>query len=308
MSRWPTPRIVALDHGVAGALARIFGLGQVQDVALAARGWVSLNVTWRLLTSSGAWALKEVTREARDHLEAAAAIELAASRLGVAAPRIVRAETGSVTAVIDGRVFRCHEFVDGDRPGDDLRRRDAVSVGEALGRIHAPALTFDPRLMTQVVFGEDHWKALIERGERAAATWTGALIAALPGILRAEDEAAAWRSIPHRWIGSHRDIRPDNALRVGEQIVLVDWDGAGPVVQGREVAGALRWWRPHDDAFLDAYRGVIGDVDLSEGSGEDGGLVWWLETNVQHALQPPGDQEREWAVGALAANFIPAGL
>lgn len=165
------------------------------------------------------------------------------------------------------------------------------------------ALPFDPLLIAQVVFGEDHWAELIDGGARISAPWTGALKAALPGILGAEDEAAEWRRRSHRWIGSHRDVRPDNALRLGERLLLVDWDGARPVVQGREVAGALRWWRPHEDPFLRAYVDVVGDVDLDEGAGEDGGLVWWLETNVQHALSLPGDQEREWAVSALAANF-----
>ncbi len=56
-------------------------------------------------------------------------------------------------------------------------------------------------------------------------------------------------------------------------------------------------------SFLRAYVGIAGDVDIDEGAGEDGGLVWWLKTNVQHALALPDDEERNSAVAALAANF-----
>lgn len=282
----------------------MFGLGEVRDVALAARGWVSLNVTWRFTSASGVWAVKEVSRESRYLLEAAAQIELAAGRLGLAVPEVIRTTEGEVTAIVAGRVFRCHEFVDGDRPADALRESDAASAGTELGCLHAAALPWDPILMTQTVFGEEHWLDLIGRGERISAPWVSELRAALHGILMAEQQAAEWRLRKHRWIGSHRDVRPDNALRAVDRLVLVDWDGAGPVVQGKEVAGALKWWHPHESTFLTAYMGVVGDVDLDEGSGEDGGLVWWLETNVEHALALPGDEERDWAVGALAANFV----
>lgn len=293
-----------LGQAVASTLADAFDLGDVCDVALAARGWVSLNVTWRISTGRGVWAVKEVARESRAELEAAAEIESAAGALGVLQPGLVRSTTGSVTVSVAGRVFRCHEFIDGGSPAQDLRQDDAEAAGRALGLIHAAELTWDPVLMPTTVFGESHWLTLIDRGIGVAAPWVGAVRIALPGILRAEAAATKWRDRPHRWVGSHRDLRPENSLRVDGDLVLVDWDGAGPVVRGREVAGALRWWQPHGDAFLAAYNDAAGEVDLREGSGEDGGLVWWLETNVQHALALPGDEEREWAVSALAANFV----
>jgi Ser/Thr protein kinase RdoA (MazF antagonist) len=303
VSASPTPRTVDLEPNAATAVARAFGLGEVRDVALAARGWASLNVTWALSTTSGVWAVKEVTRESREELEAAAEIESAAEHLGISIPRMIRAKTGTVTTMFGGRVFRCHEFVDGDRPAEDVRASDAAAAGAALARLHAAALPWDPILMTQTVFGEDHWMRLVERGERVAASWASGLRAALPAILSAERAATHWRRRSHRWIGSHRDVRPDNALRVADQLVLLDWDGAGPIVPGREVAGTLRWWSPHSDTFLNAYVEVAGDVELDESPGEDGGLVWWLETNVERALALPRDQERAWAVSTLATNF-----
>lgn len=301
----PKPRRVDLDPSTADGVARAFGLGDVEGVSLAARGWVSLNVTWRIATSTGLWAIKEIARESPDQLEAAAAIELAAADKGVQMPRLRWTTEGAVAARVEGRVFRCHEFVVGDVPTGDLRV-DAQGAGAALGRIHRALLAWDPVLMTTTVFGEQHWIELVGRGEQLQAPWTDQLRRALPRIADAETKARAWTEVDRGWIGSHRDVRPDNTLRVGDRLLLVDWDGAGPVVAGREVAGALRWWHPHEAAFLQAYVDEAGEVDLDEGAGEDGGLVWWLETNVQHALELPGDEERAWAVAALAASFMPS--
>lgn len=211
-----------------------------------------------------------------------------------------------MAARVGGRVFRCHEFVAGVCPTEDLQVHDAEAAGAALGQVHRASLPWDRVLFTRTVFGEAHWLDLVRCGHQMQAPWTDDLRRALPGIEHAERAAREWFQVDRRWIGSHRDVRPDNALRLGDRLSLVDWDGAGPVVPGREVAGALRWWRPHEEAFLRAYVEVAGDVDLDEGAGEDGGLVWWLETNVQHALQLPGDEERAWAVTALAANFVSA--
>ena len=299
----PRQRVVTLEPDDARAVAERFALGDVESVAMAARGWASLNVTWRIRTTLGAWAVKDVARESPPELEAAAEIELAAEQLGVLLPRVVPSRAGTITATVGGRVFRCHEFVTGEPPTGALRATEAASAGEALGLIHHAELPWKPESMHANTFGEAHWHDLIDRAARLGAPWTKQVRAAMPAILAAEELAAEWWRRPHRWIGSHRDVRPDNALRSDAGLLLVDWDAAGPVVQGREVERTLPWWEPHADTFLRGYQNVVGDVDLDEGHGDDGGLGWWLETNVRHALALPGDDERNWAVSALVANF-----
>jgi Ser/Thr protein kinase RdoA (MazF antagonist) len=303
---WPRPRVVELPERVAAAVGAAFGLGAVEDVALAARGWVSLNVLWRFDTAGGAFAVKEVTRDSPAALEAAAVVEEGAARAGVDLPPLVRtADGGAVTATVEGRVFRCHRFVEGGVvPTASLRAEDARAAGAALGRVHAAHLPPDEvRPSPPRRWGRAHWEALLARGADAGAPWVDALAAAVPAVLDAETEAAAWAAIPRRWIGGHNDLRPDNALRVDDRLLLVDWDSAGPAVAGREVAGALRWWAPFEDELVAGYADVAGRPDLDEGAGEDGTLVWWLELNVRAALAAPGDEERAWAVAALAAGF-----
>jgi thiamine kinase-like enzyme len=195
--------------------------------------------------------------------------------------------------------------MEGVIPKDDLQRAEAEVAGRALGTLHRLALSWEPVLqLAPNVYGAEHWERLVQAGEEVGASWVPTLRAAVPGLLAKEQAAAEWFGVPRRWIGSHRDVRPDNTLRTAEGLLLVDWDGAGPVVQGAELARALPWWRPHADAFLAAYLDVAGDVDLREGEGDSGELIWWLETNVGHALASPQDAERSWAVAALASNFL----
>lgn len=288
----------------AEELAAGFGLGAVRTVALAARGWVSLNVLWRLTTDAGVWAVKEITRESTEALEAASEIERAAAAAGIPIAPVVLSGAGPVSIEVGTRRFRCHGFIDGEVPTGTLSARDAEQAGGALGTLHALDLPWAPHLMTPTVFGYDRWTRLIERGAELAAPWVDSLRAALPGVLAAEEEAKAWAAVPRRWVGSHRDVRPENSIRRDGRLVLVDWDGAGPIVPEVEVAGALRWWQPHEHAFVRAYTEVVGAIDFTVGQGENGGLVWWLHTNVEHALAAPEDGERGWAVDALAANFI----
>ena len=300
----PAPRHVHLSVEDAQLISAHFDLGAVQEVTLAARGWVSLNVVWRIATSTGVWAVKEITRDDAPTIESAIEIELGAADAGIGIAPVVLTEAGRAAVEIEGRRFRCHGFVEGDVPTSSLTLDDAEQAGRALGTLHALDLPWAPHLMVPTVFGLDDWNGLIDDGEESGATWVDILRMALPAILAAESEAEAWASAPRRWVGSHRDVRPDNTIRSDGRLVFVDWDGAGPIVAEVEVAGALRWWHPHEDGFLRAYTEAAGEVDLSVGRGENGGLIWWLHTNVEHALAAPADGERAWAVTALAANFI----
>ena len=111
-----TAKAVRLPTEVAENVAAAFGLGTARSTTLAARGWASLNLLWRVETSSGTWALKEVTREPPAWLEAAARIEHAAHAAGVAVAPVVRTTSGAVCAQVLGRVFRAHAWVEGVAP------------------------------------------------------------------------------------------------------------------------------------------------------------------------------------------------
>lgn len=293
-------------HETAVSVAEHFLLGEVvENPEPVAAGWALHNVIWRFTTDTGMWAVKELGgREPASHLEAAATLEAQVHRLGIPSPEPVSGRDGHWLVVIEGRAFRCHHWVTGTCPTADLTERDADLAGQALARLHNLRLPWHSNcLKPPYGWGDQHWRNNVERADSAGLHWAPRLAEILDWILDVEAAAVEWASRPHRWVASHRDVRPDNTLRSDGEVLLVDWDSAGPVVPGGEVANVLRWWTPHEDAFLDGYTATAGNVDLREGDGEGGGLVWWLETNVRLALDRPDDSHRQDAVGALLRDL-----
>jgi Ser/Thr protein kinase RdoA (MazF antagonist) len=294
------------NRDVAEAVARAFGLGKILSTpCLVETGWADHNSLWRFDTRVGSWAVKQLGREPDAQIENAATIEAAAHAAGVPCPPPVQTIGGTWTLGLEGRRFRCHGWVDGVTPTDDLSQEDAFAAGGAIGHLHTLDLPCDPPDPSLNVRGEAHWRTHIDRSAGLGLEWADHLARALPQILAVEDEARLWHTRPHRWVASHRDVRPDNTLRTTDQVVLVDWDAAGAVVAGREVATALRWWAPHQAHFIRGYASMAGDVDLSEGNGEDGSLLGWLELNVRLAIEEPHLVVRQAAVAALLDDLFP---
>lgn len=223
---------------------------------------------------------------------------------GIPSPQPIPGEGRRWLVAVEGRVFRCHRWASGVLPTSSLTSRDAHQAGRALGELQRLALPSPDECITPPhAWVKSHWRALIAEATELGLGWNEDLAHTIDWILAIESEAKRWVSGGHRWVGSHRDVRPDNALRVNDELLLVDWDAAGPAIPGREVAKAMRWWAPHDAEFLAVYTSVAGTVDLHEGAGEDGGLVWWLETNVRLALARPADPVRQEAVMALLTDI-----
>src|SRR4051812_7461253 len=87
----------------AGALSSAFALGPVIEPArCVATGRGGHNRMWRLQTSSGAWAMKEVRRDLPPSIERSFGIECEAVARGVPAPEPSPSTEGNVYAHVDG--------------------------------------------------------------------------------------------------------------------------------------------------------------------------------------------------------------
>jgi Ser/Thr protein kinase RdoA (MazF antagonist) len=132
----------------ARELAAAFYLGApIAPPEWVARGWGGHNQVWRLTTSRGKWAIKQVGRDLSLDLDNTLALEFAAYAGGVPMPRPAPTRRGKCFAVVDGRRYRCHEWCGWCRVA--LARHapaTAAAVGGVLARLHGLRLPLSSHL------------------------------------------------------------------------------------------------------------------------------------------------------------------
>ena len=299
-----------MDAADVRAVCTAFRIGDPLGPPTEVRGGL-VNRMWRLATARGIFAVKEMNRDfgRADYLasfDRAFALEQAAFAIGVPMPRpIVDAETGGCLAELpstDGPpiTVRVHAWMDGVPLENSVRHPPEVAarVGSILARIHALGMKSDVTAAEALrVFGEDEWRALVERAESAGAAWAGDLRDLLPVLAEFESYVIAARDDATELLLSHRDSDPKNFMRTPDgELLLVDWDAAGPVNPRHDLANqALVWAGVHFGdpdaavarAFVEAYRGNGGvdetfrRTDLAELFGE---RLGWFRFNVRRAL------------------------
>ncbi|MBM7787061.1 phosphotransferase [Tenggerimyces flavus] len=273
---------------VAGA----FGLGDVLAVAYLPNGMMNRN--WRVETSSGTYAIKQLrdvepdpARRQHDTID-----QLAAAGLPV--PRVVRTGEGDSVVEVDGLSYAASQWMVGEhREGATLAIAECVELGGLLGVLHHELERVLPDVPDQVeVRVRDHGGAVAD-AERYLA-----LIAAKDepdtfdrlaerGLIEGLELLAKYRDrAPKPDIGGggwiHGDFNHFNVLwEAGSVRAVLDWDRLKAAPRGMEVARAaelLFWQETTFDlkrmaAFIGGYRAVapIDSSDLLAGLQ----LRWW---------------------------------
>ena len=316
-----------MHDALADEICELFDLGAPSGTPTSVEGGLT-NRLWRLTTTRGAFAVKQMNRDVHragyvDWFDRAFTLEQAAFAALVPMPRPVPvAATGRCLGELpngDGRpiTVRVHEWVEGLRLDNSTPYSGQVAerVGSILARIHALGMSSEQAASeTLHVFGVEHWRTLAERVDRARADWAEEFRGLLPVIGELEAYVVAAHSDLTGLLLSHRDSDPKNFMRApGGELLLVDWDAAGPVNPRHDLANeALAWAGVHRGepdpavarAFVDAYRrdGGVSEAfrptDLAE-------LVvvrlFWFEFNVYRAL---GERVRDESDRALGAAVV----
>lgn len=301
-----------------------FGLGLPAGEMTPVVGGLTHRMS-RLGTSRGFFAVKEInidpkgTRQ-RPWIERAYTLERAAFEAGLPLPRPVTARaTGLCLGEIerhDGSVatVRVHEWVD----GEGLRRvvygaEYAARVAGVIAGIHAlnmPAgVTLRDSLRTG---GDEHWLPLADRVEQSNIEWRWEFRGLLHTIRDLEAYVDSARGDSTTLILSHRDADQKNWMKTPSgELLLVDWDAAGPIHPRHDVANtALAWagvqlgepdWKVVQ-AWIGAYREAGGELDrILPGDLAEFVVVaiWWFEYNVRRAL---GERARDDTDRAMSAD------
>ncbi len=311
----------------ADALVAAFDLGtSVAPLEQIASGWGGRNLLWRCTTSDGTWAIKEVGRELSLDPEDTLALELAAYDGGVPMPRPVPTRAGRCFTALQGRRYRCHEWIHGTSLcWHAVKSEEAAVAGGVLARLHALHLPWSSRLMPQRPSpGTDRWHAIAEQARYRNQELAERVGNAFPAINHLEALAyETWST--DGMVGSHRDLTPTNIMRVDapRRYMLVDWDTAGPVVPRQEVAcfalvladrgGGLGYASDVTCAFIRGYREAGGEFSASSAADLAmlvQGQLWWTEQNVRMAMALDGGTTQDRLAANLLGNLetIPARL
>lgn len=226
---------MALSSSNLAEIARCFGLGEgARVLGPPARG--ELGQVWRVESSTGSWAAKELL-EQRSETEAArqTAFQEAAVAVGVPAPGIVRTVDGRVLLDLGDCQVRVYTWVEVEPPDLDL---DPASVGSAVAAIHRLGYPGDGAVhpwYTDPV-GAEAWDALFQRLTRAGNP---------QGVRLAEhrEELCALEELlcpPTPVQQLHLDLWADNVRATSDGgLCVLDWENAGTGDPSQELALVL---------------------------------------------------------------------
>ncbi|MFI6496646.1 phosphotransferase [Nonomuraea typhae] len=259
-----------------------------------------MNRNWRLETTEGVFALKEVVDvpvvKARRSLNTLRA--LAGAGLPVCGPRL--ASSHDVVVEVGDRTYCLLPWATGThRTGIDLDLNEAAALGALLGRLHcaltAPSTGLDAAVeppLAKVIDAEaaaaeaDRFLRVIAGLESPGAFDMAAAEALEQRKALLIDHAAARPADeiargPVGW--THGDFQPLNLLWEGEAVTAVlDWDRLAVRPYGEEVVRTAQVQFTTNDGRLDlervaaftaGYRGVVtlGDEDLADAIDR----LWW---------------------------------
>jgi serine/threonine protein kinase len=261
----PVSSTLGLDLAVES-----FGLGDlVAPPVPVSQAWS--NDVFCAETATGAYAVKlyalGMSTSRRSQLTAGMDFERLILRAGSIPVPLPVASGGEWLIELDTpagrRLARCHRWVAGEPAAHPLRADLIQAAGRYLGVLHAMHRPGGDTAQLSA-FDTDRWAAAVQKAHRRRLGWADQLAALTPLVtgLAADLERLRQQRRPMRI--SHRDYDPKNVVvDTAGQLVITDWDYAGPVLADVELLVAATSFADTDTdvaTFITAYRSAGGDA------------------------------------------------
>lgn len=297
-------------------IADLYGLGEgpwtIRPVARGALGQI-----WKLSGRGSSWAVKEMLFGCDEgQVRTESELRAAAERLGVASPRLFSDRHGAFVSRLgpgpEGSWVKVYDWIDGDRP--DASDPEILSwCGRTLAVLHTAGAGTGgvPDPWYEQCPGEADWARLLAEVRRRGMPWSDALgrfVATSAKELALHVTPSGAGDV----VTSHLDVQPQNVLVGAAGPVLLDWDNAGPIPAGRELAQAVYVWSGGNDFDADralrvvrAYRDAGGGPvvrGLESFSTLFATALNYVRVQAESAIDPTVTQaQREFASGQVVA-------
>lgn len=306
----------AADPALARDLAGAFGLGDV-TAPMRPISYDFLGRRWRLETGEGRWLVGPVFDWIdNDQAEQGARLCERARAVGVHAPKPIRAADGALVKRVAGENWRVHEWTDLGPPVlEPVRSSVAADVGRTLATLHEVALPTDrviepsPHDFLTHRPSEDDWNQLIARTAAAGKPWLDDVVRLREGDLR-ELEAIEFRQAEKPLVICIQNLEI-GAVRMGPkgELVVVQWDFAGPNCPEWELAYVLNQWAMRAtanpataSALVSGYRercGTIPPLDPSSFWLTITGFLNWTFSRFNSDLETTDPEDQTFDKNAL---------
>ena len=224
-----------LDINYSVDIANHFALGDRAVLSgPVARG--ELGQVWRLSTSRGTWAVKELfERQTESDAAEFADYQDAVRDAGVPVPAVVRADDGTVLLNVGSTQVRIYEWVDIDEPDVYL---DPAAVGRLVATIHR--VDFPGRIPVDGWYtdpvGAARWDALFQSLADANAPFVNWLVGLRDELIGMEELIEP----PQNLQTCHSDLWADNVRSTTTgRLCVIDWENAGLADPTKELCAVL---------------------------------------------------------------------
>jgi len=305
---------LALSPSNLDEIARCFGLGEgARLIGTPARG--ELGQVWKIETSTGSWAAKELF-EPGSEVEAArqAAFQEAAVSAGVPAPGIVRTVDGRVLLDLEDCQVRVYAWVDVEPPDINL---DPASVGGAVAAIHRLGYPGEGPVHPWYVepVGAEAWDALFRKLARAGNPQGVRLAEHRAEICALEQLLSPPAPMPQL----HLDLWADNVRATPDGgLCILDWENAGTGDPSQELALVLAEFCSESaeraaslhTAYVDegGPGRVRGPKDFSMAIAQLGHILEWQCKNWLRAGSPEARQHARDAIEEFLTRPLTRGV